>query len=49
MPASSDLQSAIGTALSARTMLVLSACAFAAAALWALFTPARRDLASATG
>lgn len=39
----------IGTALSARSVLVLSASAFGAAALWALLTLARREPVAAAG
>ncbi len=47
--AGAALGAVIGTALSARSVLVVSVCAFAAAALWASLTLARRDLATATG
>ena len=39
----------VGTALSARSVLVLSALAFAGASVWALMTLARREPAVATG
>ena len=39
----------VGTALSARSVLVLSALAFAGASVWALMTLARRESAVATG
>lgn len=39
----------IGTAVSARSVLVLAACAMGGAALWALLTLARRDIAVAAG
>jgi hypothetical protein len=47
--AGAALGGAIGTALSARSVLVLSAFAFGAAALRAWLTLARRDLATAAG
>jgi Na+/melibiose symporter-like transporter len=47
--AGAALGGVVGTALSARTVLVISALALGAAALWAQFTLARPELSPATG